>query len=63
MEPTDTQYTGIVICPWCGTDQENSEEFEESEYECDTCGNAFNVERHVEVSYSTYKAQAGPEEE
>ncbi len=51
----DTDYTDEIVCPHCGHMYSDSFEVSEGEHECRDCGNAFNVERDVSVSYSTEK--------
>jgi hypothetical protein len=51
----DTEYTGEVVCPWCGYVYGDSFEIEEGDRECSDCGHKFEVERHVIVEYSTAK--------
>ena len=45
-----------VVCPYCLHEFSDSWEFEESgEISCESCGKKFNMEREVEITYSTYK--------
>lgn len=50
-----TQYEQEVICPYCGLEFSEPQDFpDECEVECD-CGETFTMTRNIEVTYSTYK--------
>jgi DNA-directed RNA polymerase subunit RPC12/RpoP len=49
----DTDYTGEVVCPWCGYEHGDSWEMTEGETECGECGRKFEMTRDVSVSYCT----------
>ena len=51
----DTGCTNEVTCPHCGYEFSDSWEMSEGEHECPDCDNTFEIERHVEVTYATYK--------
>lgn len=51
----DTDCTYEVTCPYCGYEFSDSWEMSEGERECPDCENTFEIERHVEVTYATYK--------
>jgi len=52
----DTDYTDEITCPWCGNEQGDSWEHEDScEHECDYCGKKYEHNREIEVHYSTSK--------
>ena len=51
----DTDYTTEVICPHCGYEYRDSWELEEGTTECQNCGNSFEIDRYVEVTYCTTK--------
>ncbi len=46
-----------IKCPYCDWEDEDSWEFEEDEetHICGECGEEFNVEREVEITYNTSK--------
>jgi len=47
--------TDEITCPWCGYEDGNSGECDDSddEYECGQCGGIFSYERDVIVTYSS----------
>lgn len=50
------RYTDKITCPYCGYEDKNSCEFQEDSGDC-TCSNCdkdFFVERHIEVTYSSF---------
>lgn len=49
----DTDYTAEIVCPWCGYEHSDSWEKEPGNRNCPDCGRDFEVERNVEVTYST----------
>jgi len=51
----DTDYTREVICPHCGRECSDSWEMLEGITECSDCGNSYEIERDVEVTYCTRK--------
>ena len=51
----DTDYTAEVTCPWCGYVCSDSWEISDGEQECSDCGREYEVERDVQVTYSTTK--------
>ena len=51
----DHEYTDEIVCPHCGTEYNDSWEWEEGEHECDDCEHSFTVERIVTVQYTTRK--------
>jgi DNA-directed RNA polymerase subunit M/transcription elongation factor TFIIS len=51
----DTDYTSEVKCPWCGNECGDSWEISEGAMQCDDCGREYEVQRNVEVTYSTRK--------
>ncbi|HWL09772.1 MAG TPA: hypothetical protein VNQ76_15300 [Planctomicrobium sp.] len=53
-----TDFTGSIVCPWCGDVYSDSFEYDEGEMNCQRCGNLFDMSRCVEVSYTTSKAKA-----
>lgn len=60
MSEIDHTNTSEVICPYCGDEFEDAWEWSSNsgEHECD-CGNTFEYEREVEVTYSTNKKARG----
>ena len=52
----DTDYTQEITCPHCGHECSDSWEMCEGPRECSDCGNSYEVERDVEVTYCTTKA-------
>lgn len=55
------------ICPHCNHPHRDALEWEDCEdggsgqdRECDSCGKPFKVERHVEVTYSTWSEDTRP---
>jgi DNA-directed RNA polymerase subunit RPC12/RpoP len=50
------EYTGDVVCPWCGDVKINSSEFHDHfEEDCEVCGKKFQGHREVIVEYCTKK--------
>ncbi len=56
----EPSFTSEIVCPWCGHEQLDSWEMEDSddECECNECGKAFAYERDVEVTYSSYRVES-----
>lgn len=52
-EPEEQYGTDNITCPYCGYENADSWEAEESDdhYECPNCGSYFSYEREVSVSY------------
>lgn len=52
-DPEEQYGTDNIICPYCGYENEDSWEADESDehYECPNCGSYFSYEREVSVSY------------
>lgn len=46
-------YTTRAVCPWCGHAHEGSWEWEQGPHDCHECGKPFDVDREVEVFYTT----------
>lgn len=48
---------GYLTCPWCGYEERDSWEIpdEDGDYECPACGNVFEYERVVEITYTSQK--------
>lgn len=59
-EPIDHQYTRNLVCPYCGYEDLNSWEctHDSGEEICGSCGEEFEYEREVSVSYTTWKKGA-----
>ena len=53
----DTSNTTEMICPFCGQENRNIEDYEENfdDADCDECGNTYAYSRYVEVAYTTQK--------
>jgi DNA-directed RNA polymerase subunit RPC12/RpoP len=52
----DTDFTTEITCPWCGCEQGDSWEANDSdEHECDYCGREYEHTRDVDVTYCTEK--------
>jgi hypothetical protein len=49
-------YESLLKCPYCGNENQDSWEIEDSsgERECGRCNSEYEYEREVSVSYSTY---------
>ncbi len=56
----DTSFTQEITCPWCGYIHSDSWECETGEYECEDCGRKYEVNRDMEITYSTVKIQDKP---
>ena len=52
-------YTDEIVCPWCGYRHSDSWGDVGSLQDCDNCEKSFYAERHMEVTYSTRKANYG----
>ncbi len=52
-DPEEQYGTDNIICPYCGYENADSWEADESDdhYECPNCGSYFSYEREVSVSY------------
>lgn len=52
-DPEEQYGTDNITCPYCGYEDEDSWEADESDdhYECPNCGSYFSYEREVSVSY------------
>lgn len=51
----DHHYTEEVICPHCGHQESDSQEYDDTqETKCDQCGQCFLVERDISITYSTH---------
>jgi len=52
-EPEEQYETGSITCPYCGYENGDSWEADESDehYECPNCGSYFSYEREVSVTY------------
>lgn len=60
----DHEYTEIMICPHCGEEISDSEEYCIGEedlglIQCDECGKYFYATRNIEITYSTEKPKEG----
>lgn len=53
----DTEFTDQVTCPHCGHVHGDSWEMSEGEHACHNCELTFEIERHVEVTYTTTKKE------
>ena len=51
----DHEYTSEAVCPHCGNVCGDSWEMSEGVTECGDCGHEFELERNVEVTYTTRK--------
>ena len=56
MSEIDHEYTGEIVCPYCGYEFSDSCEFQENDgdIECD-CGKTFEYRRIITVEYCTSK--------
>lgn len=50
-----TDFTQEIICPYCGYEPSDSWEMESGEYDCEDCEKSYEVERNIEVTYTTSK--------
>ena len=51
----DTEGTAYPVCPHCGNIHYNDFEYDDGVYNCAQCGEEFEVEREVSVSFTTRK--------
>ncbi|MCP4651173.1 MAG: hypothetical protein GY853_13990 [PVC group bacterium] len=51
----ETQFTGEIICPYCGYEFADSWDYSSGKLECEDCENEFEVAVNTEISYSTSK--------
>jgi len=53
----DLKYRYRAVCPYCGHEHKDCWEWsrDEDECECRKCGKNMGYERHVEITYSTWK--------
>lgn len=53
----DTDFTDELTCPHCGYEDSDCWELSENDGEicCDSCGEEFYYNRHIEVTYTTRK--------
>jgi hypothetical protein len=63
-QPFRTLYASCIVCPFCGkkyfdgSDFFSGEDMEaDKERECGGCKKLFQVQREVEITYSTYKIE------
>lgn len=58
MDGIDHEYTGEIVCPYCGYEFSDSWEISgnDGSLVCEECGKKFRYERHVSIMYSTSKA-------
>lgn len=55
-QPTiDHHYTDEAVCPHCGHEHSDTWEWQDGKHECAECEQPFELERHVEATYSTEK--------
>lgn len=54
------EYEDEIVCPNCGYEFSDCNEYGEGEQHCDECKKPFEMERHVSVSYSTKKIEESP---
>ena len=59
-DPIDTNFTENVVCPYCGYNHDNSDEWfrdggNEVEVECEECGKVFIAEADYSVLYISRK--------
>jgi len=63
MGDIDCEYTGEVVCPYCGYEHSDSHEYglnydgDDTEIECDECSKKFNISLCVETSYVSSKKE------
>ena len=56
MEEIDHEFTDNIVCPHCGHEFMDCFEFSDTgAYECYECGEKFEYEREVTITYSTRK--------
>lgn len=60
----DHEYTGNIVCPYCGYEDKDSWEEQPGEEdlgltECGNCEKYFYAKRHITIEYSTEKATYG----
>lgn len=55
----DTDYTEEIVCPYCGFEYSKSNEFREDNdiLLCDECGEEFEYNRIIHISYCTSKIE------
>lgn len=55
----EPSYTDEITCPWCGSEQGDSWEADDSDDECmcEDCGNTYAYERNYEVTYSSNRVK------
>lgn len=58
-------YTEHITCPWCGYENLDSWEYEDSEdeVECGECSRMFDLDVHHDIKYTTRKSECEREEE
>lgn len=58
MEEIHHEYTTEITCPWCGYEERDSWEANDSgQTDCGKCDKPFTYERDVSVTYSTEKVE------
>lgn len=55
MADFDTEYTDIVVCPYCGNEDQDVYEYSEGESKCPDCGKEFMLSIDTVVHYTTTK--------
>jgi ribosomal protein L37AE/L43A len=51
----DHNYTNQIVCPHCGEEQPDPNEYEDGEWDCIECEKPFYLRIDVSVSYTTTK--------
>lgn len=60
MDEIDHTHTPLIVCPYCGCEDQESWEWKngdeaDDDIECSECGKEFSCSRSVQVTYSTSK--------
>lgn len=54
----DTCCEEEIICPYCGQIQIEPQEYESGIWDCGECGEEFELDVEVSVTYSTYRVKS-----
>lgn len=58
-----TDGDGYIVCPYCGSekdiDSETDRDMDEYEYDCDECGNTYDISPYCSWSWTTTRKTEG----
>lgn len=51
----DTEFTDKIICPYCGSENDNADFDDDRDWKCFECEKTFDIDAHYSVSFTTAK--------